>query len=129
MLGRHLHPDRARPTLQWAALAAIGDQVPADHPDNRTLIRLGLADLRRGATTADPRLRALVSVSTATQCNLHPDSALYQVIPILNAPGHLERGQDYVQAWLAGSRFQDRPRSGLPDASAQPAAPRGAARQ
>jgi len=93
--------DRARDSLDLAALATVADLVPL-RGENRVLVSLGLKVL---ADTRRPGLRALMKSAGLREGQpVQSDHIAYQLAPRLNAVGRLSTAQDALSLLLTDKR-------------------------
>lgn len=84
--------------LDLVALATVADLVPLVD-ENRSLVRRGLAELRRARR---PGLRALLAVSQVEPERVDEGDIAFRLAPRLNAAGRLYRADAGVELMLAG---------------------------
>lgn len=85
------HPKRdaiVRSMLKIAAIGTVADVVDLATPENRAIVALGLAELRRGPHT--PGLQALLNVSGLRDGPADASDLGFRLGPRINAAGRLE---------------------------------------
>ncbi len=89
-------PERAERDLDLVALATVADMVPLTG-ENRSLVRRGLEQARRGAR---PGLRALMAVAQVVPERLDEGALGFRLAPRINAAGRLYRADGAVELFL-----------------------------
>ena len=88
--------ERAERDLDLVALATVADMVPLTG-ENRSLVRRGLEQARRGAR---PGLRALMAVAQVAPERLDEGALGFRLAPRINAAGRLYRADGAVELFL-----------------------------
>ena len=88
--------ERAERDLDLVALATVADMVPL-HGENRSLVRRGLAEARRGRR---PGLRALMAAASVVPERLDEGDVAFRLAPRINAAGRLYRADAGVELML-----------------------------
>lgn len=95
-LAAALRPEAAEADLDLVALATVADLVPL-RGENRSLARLGIAELRRARR---PGVRALIEAAGTDPEHLDEGDVAFRLAPRINAAGRLYRADAGVELML-----------------------------
>jgi single-stranded-DNA-specific exonuclease len=95
-----LRGEEATEDLDLVALATVADVVPLVG-ENRSLVRRGLAEIRRAQR---PGIRALLEASKCDPEQLDESDLGFRLAPRINAAGRLYRADAGVELFLTGDR-------------------------